>query len=751
MLTIIEEHPLARHSAGELKSHIGTIFVGQRVLITLPGMNHVEQRYFYRDCLNVLRRREGLPVLTPLENIEIWDNAIDLLMQDQYVLIRPESRNIDLAFEADECLQEILSKSHIRFLPSSNPLVQQAMGARGEYKRVGRPRTFEDICDDIVRSRTGINGLPIYYYSQATGSRILTVQALASLGDKDDVALRKHLLEIRDFSAMRNRFGHREIAFFASDGTFCDKSFSSLDLENASALQLRAWHAALTEAFRAAVDPALHADQLRNPVWRNSMYACLTDTSQCYFDRPLPEWFIHNLMYSSRSRAGHEMLVIKMLDRLHQPAIKYKQAAAENFDAPVPETQEHIDVPFDGSGQLLCRKLATTTLGVEGQNNGQDIDVRSTTKGLLDTHLESKKVSHVQKEQIEEDNFEKEPQVGEATSHVAETGSRSDDPRMCARGDADITIFRDESCIRQTTPFASGSSLWSRIGDCVKRGVLLGRGDLRAERVDCTVYAPPRVPRGRVLLVQVFAHRPDQTAEAKEMAKTFDEQSAWRGFKSLESVLKRGERLAFTLEFGSLHVVDSVQYLTWQGRPESVQFDVEIPSDFKEATAVGKVTVSRDGVPLGRILFKVGVLPAVGSQLASAAPLGDSAITYKMAFVSYASEDRDEVLKRIQMLDVFKMSYFCDKMHLRSGDQWETKLYEHIDKADLFLLFWSEAAKNSRWVVKETEYALSRKGEDPKALPEIVPVLLKRHPPVLPPPSLAHIQFDSPILYFLSR
>ena len=31
------------------------------------------------------------------------------------------------------------------------------------------------------------------------------------------------------------------------------------------------------------------------------------------------------------------------------------------------------------------------------------------------------------------------------------------------------------------------------------------------------------------------------------------------------------------------------------------------------------------------------------------------------------------------------------------------ELFRHIDECDLFLLFWSTAAKQSRWVLKEVE------------------------------------------------
>ncbi len=278
-LTIIGEHPLALDAEGRLKSRIGTLFVDDRVLVTLPRMTHAMQRLFYRDHLNAQRCRQGLPDLTADEVDDIWDNAVDLIMQDQDLLIRPEPARMPLAFEADEILQEIVSKRRIRFLHARNARVQQAIRARGEYWRISAvPQDEEEIIRAIAQSRIAISGRPIYYYSPATGTRFLTLQSFESLGSLEEHELRHHLCEIRDYSTRTNRSRHNELAFFAADDSFGAKSFAGLDFENATATRLRAWHAELAAAFALAVDPALHADRPSDPSWRNRLFACLTDT-----------------------------------------------------------------------------------------------------------------------------------------------------------------------------------------------------------------------------------------------------------------------------------------------------------------------------------------------------------------------------------------------------------------------------------------------------------------------------------------
>ena len=88
-------------------------------------------------------------------------------------------------------------------------------------------------------------------------------------------------------------------------------------------------------------------------------------------------------------------------------------------------------------------------------------------------------------------------------------------------------------------------------------------------------------------------------------------------------------------------------------------------------------------------------------------------------------------------------------MSLEPGDRWEKKLYENIDRCDLFLLFWSQAAKDSQWVLKEAEYALAHQQKNSGSEPDLVPVVLEQN--VLPPPSLSAFHFNDAISYLISR
>jgi hypothetical protein len=122
---------------------------------------------------------------------------------------------------------------------------------------------------------------------------------------------------------------------------------------------------------------------------------------------------------------------------------------------------------------------------------------------------------------------------------------------------------------------------------------------------------------------------------------------------------------------------------------------------------------------------------------------------YHTAFVSYASKDRERVLPRVQALAAARIKVFQDFIELEPGERWERELYKHIDECDVFFLFWSQAAKASKWVCEETKYAHARQGENDERPPEIIPIIIEGPPPPEPPPELNFLQFNDKYLYLL--
>jgi len=88
---------------------------------------------------------------------------------------------------------------------------------------------------------------------------------------------------------------------------------------------------------------------------------------------------------------------------------------------------------------------------------------------------------------------------------------------------------------------------------------------------------------------------------------------------------------------------------------------------------------------------------------------------------------------------------------MEPGERWEQQLYKEIDLCDLFLLFWSNNAARSEWVLREAELAVARQNASPDEEPDITPIILEGPPVPQPIPDfLKHLQFNDYLAYLIA-
>ena len=274
-IRIIGEPPLSKDSQGNLKSCIGTLFPRRKTLVTLPGI-HATQRIAFVTLVNEERRAQGLPPLSEEEEMVEWQQSVDLIMEDESILIRPDPENMSLAFEADEQLAELVSKRKVKFLNVMNQRIRDAIKQRGENWRIcPLPLTPDEMQRMILASKIRINGRAIYYYNRISGTRYLTYAQFRGLGALPDDELASHLDEIRTFSSGVNRRGYPEISFFATRTPFGPSDFGGADANPMPPRDVRSRYEALKTRFRDAVKPELQEDNPASIEWRNLMFSTL--------------------------------------------------------------------------------------------------------------------------------------------------------------------------------------------------------------------------------------------------------------------------------------------------------------------------------------------------------------------------------------------------------------------------------------------------------------------------------------------
>jgi len=278
------------------------------------------------------------------------------------------------------------------------------------------------------------------------------------------------------------------------------------------------------------------------------------------------------------------------------------------------------------------------------------------------------------------------------------------------------------------------------------------RGDEQpsSRPVDISAFAPAEIARGDDALVQVYLHRPEQQLVAVQLAQESDPSAARRGVTTLLVEAAEGQRIDIFLNAPGATIDQPAQFLVWYGEPRACQFVMNVPLELAKNALPVTATVSVNGGPAGSLRFMLPVVRRAEDAVDRVEIKGHAARRYSRAFLSYASPDRAEVLKRAQALKAARIEFFQDLLSLEPGERWEKRLYEEIDRCDLFLLFWSSHARASEWVKKETDLALKRHNGDDSAAPDIVPIVLEGPPSPRPHDDWKAIHFNDWLQYVIA-
>lgn len=89
-----------------------------------------------------------------------------------------------------------------------------------------------------------------------------------------------------------------------------------------------------------------------------------------------------------------------------------------------------------------------------------------------------------------------------------------------------------------------------------------------------------------------------------------------------------------------------------------------------------------------------------------------------IVFISHSHEDKDQALKLNKLLSDNGAQTFLDQDNLYPGTLLTSALNEGVEKCNIFLLLWSNSARNSYWVTNEWKSAFESKKR-------IIPYLLE--------------------------
>jgi hypothetical protein len=278
-------------------------------------------------------------------------------------------------------------------------------------------------------------------------------------------------------------------------------------------------------------------------------------------------------------------------------------------------------------------------------------------------------------------------------------------------------------------------------------------GPALSDTVNCSVFAPRRVaPRGK-FKIQVYLHLLEDYKKVEREAEAIDSTANRRAFETLTRPIERGALVDLLLFCDDLIIAEPRRQLRWEGRVASELFEVEAQTDLTSDSIKAALHVHVNGIPVGRIDFKVDIEPDVpisdrlfGRMTASLSPAEHHAEThaasYKTAFVSYSRVDFERVSWFAQGLEQNKIELLMDVTTLEPGQEWEKELPAQIARADVFYLMWSDNAAKSKWVDKEVRQAVQLYDGSNPHRPSIEPMVSHRPIPK-PPDYLEKFHFNS--------
>jgi hypothetical protein len=259
---------------------------------------------------------------------------------------------------------------------------------------------------------------------------------------------------------------------------------------------------------------------------------------------------------------------------------------------------------------------------------------------------------------------------------------------------------------------------------------------------DFAVVAPNLIQAGRNFVVEIWVAPSGDHAAMLDQA-TRSGRMVERGGRSHIN-MARDALITVLLKLPDFEVSDPADTLGWNADIRNVGFIAKAPAALAPGIYPGIAKLMLGQVPFASIMFDLEVVSAERSIEQAPRPREARVQRIARAFASYASQDRAEVLRRVQGIQAAGTNVFLDIIDLRAGELWEPALYREVDASDGLFLFWSKAAKQSPWVDREWRYALDRRG-----IAFINPLALEDPRDVDPPNELRSKHFNDMLLAFI--
>lgn len=285
-----------------------------------------------------------------------------------------------------------------------------------------------------------------------------------------------------------------------------------------------------------------------------------------------------------------------------------------------------------------------------------------------------------------------------------------------------------------------------------RRGIDLGRRELAMnggdspppEPVQFTVYHPEELVPERWAKLLAYVHLAGaRDAVERDRERLLAAEPGEHRARSEDAVvpIRRESLIRVVPELPGCRFNPPEASVLWLEDFHGVEFRVQAHpgvAGFAAGRAVnGRVSFYVESLLVGEVPIWALIAEGGGAGAPRETPLdrSGSARAYDRVFASYSHRDGEIVEALGRAYRALGMEFLRDVEALRSGEQWNPRLLELIEGADVFQLYWSDHASRSRYVEQEWRHALAQGRE------RFVRPVYWRRPMPQPPRELGAIHF----------
>ena len=230
------------------------------------------------------------------------------------------------------------------------------------------------------------------------------------------------------------------------------------------------------------------------------------------------------------------------------------------------------------------------------------------------------------------------------------------------------------------------------------------RDKLKSHEVYSSIFAPAEISRKTFFQIQVYLHLLSDTEKVINLAVESDRKAARRDYIPLSLKLKYGDKVDIKISiYGKERLMCEQNTLIWQCSFAKCSFAYYIPEDLKVDELYCVTNVFVNHALIGEMKFTSHIVdyprnfnPEIISH------------HFNKIFISYAHQDAPKIKLIALAYKAQGVDYFYDRDSLKPGDVYDEKIFDYIDRSDLFVLCWSKNAAASEYVAKERGWAMLR-------------------------------------------